>query len=418
MINGQYLYSELTNRGRRTLVNVGLVALVTAVLVCITLLSDALNIAFQAPLAAIGADMTVQKAGDVPEQMAGPVLPCSVAPISRSQSDAIAALPAVISLSRAVLFWDFSRDTFRIVVGFRPGDRAGPALLQGTMISGKMIEPADRQQALAEVTWASETGVGPGDKVIIGGRSFTVAGLVDGSAIGRIGTANLFISLAAAQDIVAAAPGISAIHQFGPRDSNLLFLQAKRDKADEVSRRIKEILGEKATVSTPDSFKELIGGLFSLTQRFSGMISSLVVVLALLLIGRNSAAAVGERITEIGTMKAVGWTGRDIIGQLLAENLLYIGLGTLFGLGLGALAAWTLSFVTISIPIPWDMAPTPHFLPGGDQQLSQEIRLPITAGRRLPFLVTGMALLLGLAAAWGTGRLMTRLHTSEVLRHE
>lgn len=418
MINTKYLISELTGRGRRSVVNIGLVALVTCVLVCITLLAGALERAFHAPLSDIGANITVQKAGDVPEQMAGPVLPCSVAPISAEQSTVIASLPGIQSISRAVLFWDFSDDAFQIVVGMRANDPAGPALLRTAITAGRMLSLEDTSVALAETVWAEQAKVDLGDQIQIGGFPFTIVGLVDASQISRIGTANLYIPLAEAQKIVAVAPGVTSVHSFDTEASNLLFIQADRDKTEDIAATIKELLGEKISVSTPDSFKKLLGSLFTLTQRFSSVISGMVFILALLLIVRNSAAAIRERTKEIGTMKAVGWTGADIRAQLLAENCLYIVLGTVLGLILGGIAAWGLSHITIAIPIPWDMAPKPHFLPGGEEQLFRQVRLQMEPGLQLLILACVAPILQGLATVWTASRSITKLQTSEVLRYE
>ena len=418
MINTQYLFRELIGRGRRSIVNIGLIALVTCVLISIMLLAGALERSFHAPLNDIGANITVQKAGDVPEQMAGPVLPCSVAPIKGEQSRQIASLPGVQSISRAVLFWDFSDEAFRIVVGMQPNDPAGPALLRTAVTSGRMFTPAETSAALAETVWAGQAQVNVGDRIRIGGRPFTIVGLVDASRVGRIGTANLYITLAAAQNIAAESAGVAAVHNFTQEDSNILFIQADRDKTEAVASAIKELMGEKTSVSTPDSFKKLLGSLFSLTQRFSGIVSIMIFLIALLLMVRNSAATIRERTKEIGIMKAVGWTGADIRGQLLAENCLYIVLGTVVGLVLGSVIAWGLSHVTVAIPIPWDMAPKPHFLPGGDEQLFRQVRLRMEPGLRLLIPACVAPLLLGLATVWTAGNAVTKLQTSEVLRYE
>lgn len=418
MINTKYLIRELTGRRQRSAANIALVALVTCVLVCITLLSDALEHAFQAPLNDIGANITVQKAGDVPEQMAGPVLPCSVAPISAEQSTAIASLPGIQSISRAVLFWDFSDNSFQIVVGMQVNDPAGPALLRTAITAGRMLLPEDRAMALAETVWAEQAKLHIGEQIQIGGFPFTIAGLVDASQISRIGTANLYIPLAEAQKIVAAAPGVASVHSFAAEDSNLLFIQADRDKTEDIALTIKELLGKQISVSTPDSFKKLLGSLFTLSQRFSKIISGMALLLALLLIVRNSKASIGERTKEIGTMKAVGWTGADIRKQLLAENCLYIILGTVLGLILGGFAAWGLSHITIAIPIPWDMAPKPHFLPGGEEQLFRQVQLQMEPSLQLLILACVAPLLLGLATVWSASRSITKLQTSEVLRYE
>jgi putative ABC transport system permease protein len=281
-----------------------------------------------------------------------------------------------------------------------------------------MLIPEDTSMALAETVWAQQEKLHIGEQIQIGGFPFTIVGLVDASQISRIGTANLYIPLAEAQKIVAVAPGVTSVHSFAAEDSNLLFIQADRDKTEDIAATIKELLGEKISVSTPDSFKKLLGSLFSLTQQFSSVISGMVFLLALLLIVRNSAAAIRERTKEIGTMKAVGWTGADIRGQLLAENCLYILLGTLLGLTLGGLATWGLSHITIAIPIPWDMAPKPHFLPGGEEQLFRQVQLQMEPSLQLLILACAAPLLLGLATVWSASRGVTKLQTSEVLRYE
>ncbi len=418
MINRKYLISEITGRRRRSAINIGMVALVVSVLLCITLLTGALEHAFQAPLNDIGANITVQKSGDVPEQMAGPVLPCSVAPISNQQRLDIAKLPGIQSVSQAVLFWDFSDDIFQIVVGLEAGDNAGPALLRTAILEGRMLTTDDSEVALAETIWATQHSVKTGDTVKIGGQAFTLIGLVDASQLSQIGTANLYIPLQDAQQIAAAAPGVAEIHRFTSQDSNILFIQADRDKTEDIAKQIKELLGKKSSVSTPDSFKNLLGSLFTLTQRFSGIISTMVFLLALLLIIRNSSASIAERSKEIGTMKAVGWTAADIRRQLLAENGIYILLGTAFGILIAILASWGLSHISIAIPIPWDMAPTPHFLPGGGEQLFKQVQLQMNFTLQLFLLCCTVPALLGLAAVWNAGRSISQLQTSEVLRYE
>ena len=44
----------------------------------------------------------------------------------------------------------------------------------------------------------------------------------------------------------------------------------------------------------------------------------------------------------------------------------------------------------VSIPIPWDMAPTPHFLPGGGDQIFKTLRLPV----HVPWTLASFAVLL------------------------
>ncbi len=418
MIHTHYLVSELLRRSRRSLINLLLVALSLAIFLFMGLLSGALQQAFQAPLADIGASLTVQKSGDVPEKMSGPVLPCSVAPISRGEIDKIADVAGVQSVNEAILFWDFQADLFQIVAGFDPNDTAGPALMQRAVSEGRFLQTADRGRAMVDLTWAQTQGLALGKEVGAAGRVFEIVGLVDSSQNGKIATAHIYIPLIEAREIASGSAEINQVHPFGPDDANLLFVRADRDRADGIAVAIKEIVGKKTVVSTPESFKDLLGGIFTLTDRFSVLISGLTCIVALLLAARTTAAAIRERTLEIGVLKTVGWTGREIITQLAAESLTIVAISAVLGIGLGIAGAWVVSFQTISIPIPWDMAPTPHFLPGGEAQLIREVRLVMPSPARLVGVAIFFSLAIGLGVVLTAGRAIIRLHPSEVLRHE
>jgi len=418
MIHPYYLIRELGYRRRRTFVSLLLVACSLAIFLFTGLLAGALQQAFQAPLADIGASLTVQKSGDVPEKMNGPVLPCSVAPLSREEIAAIGALPGVQSLSEVVLMWDFQPDSFQIVEGFDPEAAAGPALLRGGVSAGRFLLPDDRGRAMVDLSWAQPRGLVPGQKIEAVGQSFEIVGVVDSSQLGGIAAAHVYIHLAEAKAIASGSAAINQVHPFGPEDANLLFIRADRDQSDAIATAIKKIVGEKGAVSTPESFKELLGGLFALTDRFSLLVSGLTFVVALLLVARTTAAGVRERTMEIGAMKAVGWTGRNIVAQLAAESLVIVAVGAVVGIALGMLGAWVVSWQSIAIPIPWDMAPTPHFLPGGEVQLSRDVRLVMPPPYRLIGTALLLAITIGLSSLIVAVRAIIRLKPSEVLRHE
>ena len=129
MPNWRYVLDELKGRGRRSGVNISLVALSIGLFLILNAAAGSMEIAFRQPLEDVGADLTVQRSGDVPEKMEGPVLPCSVAPIKAEEIKGIQTLDGVISVSPALLFWDFGPTDFRVAAGFDPRDPAGFSLL-------------------------------------------------------------------------------------------------------------------------------------------------------------------------------------------------------------------------------------------------------------------------------------------------
>lgn len=418
MIHWNYVLGEIFRRWRRTSVNISLIAFSIGVLIVVNAVGASFQQAFRTPLEDMGATLTVQRSGDIPEKMEGPVLPCSVAPIYDKEVERVGRLPGVQSISRALLLWDFDVKGFQIIVGIRSDDLSGPALLKKALVSGRFIDKRDEKTAVLDLSFARERNLGPGKTLEIQGSEFKIVGVADSSRVSQLATAHVYISLREAQRLAVNSPSVKAVHEFGEHDANLLFVRADRDRSEEIGKRIKEIMGKKTTVSTPTSFKEMLGSVFALTDRFSLAVSMLALVGAFVLVARTTAANVRERKPEIGTMKAVGWTRKDIMGQLGTETLIIIVLGMFGGVVLGFAVAKALSLVTISIPIPWEMSPRPHFMPGGGDQLTRDVRLSVSVSPLLMAYAFCASLLIGIGSAWAIARSITNLKPSEVLRYE
>ncbi|MEW6530948.1 MAG: ABC transporter permease [Thermodesulfobacteriota bacterium] len=418
MIHWNYVLGEIFRRWRRTSVSVSLIAFSIGVLFVVNTIGTSFQQAFRAPLDDVGATLTVQRSGDVPEKMEGAVLPCSVAPIHQDEVRKIAQLPGIQSANEALLIWHFGPEGFRIVVGLRSNDESGPALLKKALMSGRFLDEANPKAAVVDLSFARTEGLEVGQTLKLQDSTFEIAGIVDSSLISQLAAAQIYVTLPEARRLAVNSPSVKAVHKFGNEDSNVLFVRADRDKTDELAKQIKEIMGEKATVSTPASFTEILGGVFALTDRFSWMMSALSLAVAFVLVARTTAANVRERRPEIGTMKTIGWTTRDIIRQMGLETVVIVVLGALGGVLLGICAANALSLVTISIPIPWDMSPRPHFLPGGGDQLMRDVRLSVSISPLLVASALFASLLIGVGSAWAMSRSVTRLKPSEVLRYE
>jgi len=130
------------------------------------------------------------------------------------------------------------------------------------------------------------------------------------------------------------------------------------------------------------------------------------------------AGNITERGREIGVLKAVGWINRNVVTQLLAESVIECFMAGVLGLLIALVVAYGLSFMKVNIPIPWEMSPTPHFLPGGGDQIFKTLRLPV----HVPWTLASFAILLSVVIGGFTGALLgrniSRIKPSEVLRHE
>jgi ABC-type antimicrobial peptide transport system permease subunit len=412
-----YLVKELWFRKRRTLTATIGLAVGMAVLIIMNALSAAYSEAARRPLAEIGADITVQRAGDVPENLSGPVFACSTATIRENEADRIRALAGVQGVAPALLIWVFDPDRFAIVLGLDPSNPNGPGVLRTRITAGKFLQKGKRQ-ALVEASFAQKLKVHIGDMVSVAGENYPVVGIVDASRTSKIAVANIYLPLTEARKIALNSKQVQAVSPFESEDANLLFIKAAPGKIESLTQSIRTIMGAKASVATPTSLLKRLGNLFALSDRFAQATSLIAIVVTLLIVLKTMAANLTERAREIGILKAVGWSNGLVVRQLMGESMLQCAIGGALGLLLAIIAAWALGFMQVRIPIPWEMSPTPHFLPGGGDPIFKTLRLPV----HISWPLAGAAIVVSTVIGAVTGGFLSRriacIKPSEVLRHE
>jgi putative ABC transport system permease protein len=416
-MNLRYMTRELYYQKRRTLTSVLGLSIGIALLIILNALSLAYRQAAHVPLREIGADITVQRAGDVPQNLAGAVFPCSAVTIRKDEVEKIRKLPGVRGTGTGLLLWVFDPDRAWIVLGIEKENSIGPSLLRSSVIEGRFLEDG-KPEALVERAYARQLGIGLNDMVSVADKKFPVVGFVDASRAAKIAIANVYLPLREAEELAASSKELQSVSPFAPGDVNLLFVKAEQEKITGLASEMKSILGNKATVATPDSFLKLLGSLFALSDKFTLAASLIAIIVAVLIAFKTMAGNIAERAREIGVLKAVGWTNRNVVSQLLSESVIQCFMAGILGLLIALVASFGLSFMKVNIPIPWEMSPTPHFLPGGGDQVFKTLQLPV----HVPWTLASFAILLSIVIGGLTGGLLGRhiskIKPSEVLRHE
>jgi len=413
-----YLIAELTKRPFRTLTSILTIGIGIALFVSLQAYAGGYRAAARAPLSEVGADITAQRQGDVPEGFEGIVYPHSVAPLHRDEIEAIAAIPGVEAVAESLFFWSFEEDSFVAGLGFDPTVDFGPGRLKAGLVNGRFLTPDDHNVTLADASYAAQNGLELDDVVTIVGESFTIVGIIDTARVGQVANANLYLPLADVQAMSAVAPNVLAVHDMRPDDVNLLFLKAEQTQAEDVVAAAEAILGEKALVSSAESFGEQLGSLFDLIDRFGVIVGLVAFLFAVAILLRAIAAGVWERRREIGMMRAVGWRQRDISRQLLAETVLITLLGGLAGLAIAWLVTLLLSQTAVTVPVPWELSPSPHFLPGGAKEVAVVVPLVAQITPALVLIALGLSLVAALLVGLWLPRRIANIKPAEVLRSE
>ncbi len=416
-MNLRYMTKELYYQKRRTVMSILGLSIGIALLIVLNSLSLAYRQAAYVPLKEIGADITVQRSGDVPKDLTGAVFPCSAVTIRKEEVEKIQKLPGVRGIGTGLLLWVFDPNRAWIVLGIEKENSIGPSLLRSSVTEGRFLEDG-KPEALVEQAYARQFGIRLNDTVSVADKKFPVVGFVDASRAVKIAVANVYLPLKDAEDMAASSKGLQSVSPYAPGDVNLLFIKADQEKITGLASEMKGILGNKATVATPESFLKLLGSLFALSDKFTLAASLIAIMVAVLIAFKTMAGNIAERAKEIGVLKSVGWTNRNVVAQLMSESVIQCFMAGILGLLIALVASFGLSFMKVNIPIPWEMSPTPHFLPGGGDQVFKTLQLPVHVPWNLAFFAILLSIIIGGMTGGLLGRHISKIKPSEVLRHD
>ena len=173
-------------------------------------------------------------------------------------------------------------------------------------------------------------------------------------------------------------------------------------------------------IYTPESFEDQISAVFHISDKLIWIISLVISVGAALIVARNTLHNILERRREFGIMKSVGFRSRDISREVSIETFIQVLVGFAIGLILSATAIVALAHTSVSIAIPWELSPYPHFLLANPNEANvvQTHLLPIKLEPLYVLSSFLIILVIGLITSFlGTWQI-NRLKPMEVMRYE
>jgi putative ABC transport system permease protein len=122
------------------------------------------------------------------------------------------------------------------------------------------------------------------------------------------------------------------------------------------------------------------------------------------------------RSSEIGILKAVGWTEKDVQKQLMGEAFIQSLAGGLLGLITGYGVSYLLGFFSIPVSTPWEINLLPAFAKSAETAQAAAVRLPVSVSLKLTAAALTLSLLAGALASYAMGRRCARMKPVDILR--
>src|SRR5213079_1423276 len=125
--------------------------------------------------------------------------------------------------------------------------------------------------------------------------------------------------------------------------ANIALVRADSSSAvGSVQKEIRASLTGSQVASSQQLADRISGSLVdakSLSDKLGLVLAIVAAAAAFLLAGLLTLASVSKRVRELGTLKALGWTQRLVVRQVVGESLAQGIVGGLLGIALGVVAA-------------------------------------------------------------------------------
>jgi len=447
-MNYSYVLKELRHHHNRTLVNILGIGIGIALFVSINAVSTAYQKAVSLPFKNLGADIVVQRpekravdSGQPPASMRGIRLPFSNQLLPSQDLERLKAVEGVDSMASSLLLWEFDKGGFRTIMGVDLAQPSlGPVKVKDWLKEGRF--PQREGEVVIEKHYAKFQHKKMGDTLEINGRPFSVVGLLEIKEGSQIASANIYLPLQDAQGLLGAeSSGVNPVRNSSralnpagiilksnpaiggtleQRDiiSNGVNIVYLRLKNPSLLSEVKTSIGRQlngVSVSSSDSSLELMGGVSKISDQFSFITSLIALGGAVFLIIKAMLSNLVERSREIGILKAVGWTERDVQKQLMGEVFLQSLLGGVFGIMMGYFFSYLLGFLSVPVSTPWELNLLPAFAKD-TAAVAKTVRLPVSISAGLIAISLALSLASGSMASYFMGKRTARMKPAEILR--
>ncbi|MBN1452890.1 MAG: ABC transporter permease [Anaerolineales bacterium] len=300
---------NLWRRKVRTLLTLGGIAIGIAVVVALLIMAEALAGQFSDVMAKSGAEISLMQAG---------IADMSFSALDEALGQEVAALPEVEWVS-GLLFQivPIEKKPFFLIMGLDPN---GNAARHFRIVEGAWLR-TDGEIVLGRMC-ADLLKENPGSEIIIQGRSFRIAGISETGV--SFEDAGGVIAISEAQ-ILFKKPGQVSLFQVKMRPESL-------DRIDPLIREIEDRFPEVAAYRSSEFGQNLPD--IQNFQVLAGAISFIGLLAGALGTMNTMLMSVFERTREIGTLRALGWRQRQVVGMIVGESFALGLIGGLVGVGL------------------------------------------------------------------------------------
>ncbi len=216
------------------------------------------------------------------------------------------------------------------VAGVNPADPTSGLVTKAQLVKGAWLSSTSsvaKTQVLVTTAYASQKGLAIGETLTINKVGYRIVGLVNPTLTGDV------------SDVYFSLSNLQSLSTNSNRINEVLVSVANAKDVKSVAKAIKAALPG-ATVLTSASLADQVTGSLAnarkLASDLGGALAVVVLLAAFLIAGLLTLSSVSKRVREIGALRAIGWSRRRVVRQIMAETVGIGVVGGVVGVGVGA----------------------------------------------------------------------------------
>jgi ABC-type antimicrobial peptide transport system permease subunit len=209
--------------------------------------------------------------------------------------------------------------------GIDPASPDAGLITRKNISSGTWFTGA-RNEVVLSTTYAAKQKLAVGGTLTVNKVAYKVVGLAEPTLTGN--TADAYFPLSTLQQVASKTTRVNEV----------LVKVSDASRTDEVAAAIKKALPGAQVITSKDVADTVTGSLHDaqqLANRLGGALTVIVLLSTFAIAVLLTLSSVQKRIREIGTLRALGWTKRRVVGQVLTETALIGVLAGIVGIGTG-----------------------------------------------------------------------------------